>query len=91
MTDLVDIYEAAGAKLNADRTAAELPPVFNSFEIVLRVVPDSISFTDGEKPMMTFAIMLKEDLQVADGIIRWVQYNETITLPINQVQILKEK
>lgn len=92
MTNLIDIYEAAGAKVNKDRTAVELPPSFNSFEIVLRVIPAAISFQDGGKPEMTFSIMIEDGFRIEDGDrVRWIEYSEEFTMPVNQVRLLEKE
>lgn len=93
-TTLVDIYEAAGATVSEDRTTATNLHQMQPFDIVLRVFPTGLQLggPDGEK--MTFAILLESNYffeTVPEGTrMREVGYNEEVTLPVNQVRILKK-
>lgn len=83
---MIDIYEAAGGKANEDRTQVSLPQIPKPFDITLRVVPTGIKM-DYEGERVTFAILLS-DKHVIDGpTVRFVTYDEEVTLPVEQVRI----
>lgn len=94
-TTLVDIYEAAGAKVSDDRTMVTVSnkEPLKPFEIVLTVYPQAIT-QDGDGERVTFAVLLDDeyviDKRLGRADIRWVSYSDTeIELPVSQIRIHK--
>lgn len=97
MTTLIDIYEAAGATVNEDRTkvsmvAGQMQP----FEIVLRVVPMGIQMQQGQKDIVTFAVLLDDEwaigTQTAAGTeMRQIYHGTEVEIPVDQVRLLKNE
>jgi hypothetical protein len=99
MTTIIAIYEAAGGTVNEDRTQASMPEHMQPFDIVLRVVPISIEMKLNEPTEVEFQILLEDQpiidkykaLGMTASNVRWVTYDETVTLPVNQVRIQETK
>lgn len=94
-TTMLDIYEAAGWKVNQDRTAVYTDGTLpnKAFEIVLKVVPIGVQMGEGPDKV-TFAIILDEETVIEQGLLgttlHRLAYDEEITLPVNQVNIKKD-
>lgn len=94
MTNLIDIYEAAGAAVNEDRTAVTLTSEkpLKPFEIVLTVFPHMIEQDGYGNEKITLAILLDDTHFIhSDGRYEIFSYEEAVTLPVPQVRIHKEE
>lgn len=98
MTNLIDIYEAMGGVVNEDRTKVNINPVQSRpFYIRLLVMPSEFeSFGSNEPEKVTFSIVLDDETFLgetgfAGTPIHRRKYDEEITLPVTQVQIIKEE
>lgn len=90
-TTLIDIYEAAGGKVNEDRTQVEVNGAAKPFDIVLRVIPTAVNIDEVAGRSVTFAVLLDDTHHFEDNRHTWVEHEVDITLPIEQVRILKEE
>lgn len=92
MTELIDIYEAAGCKVSDDRRYVEPSSDFQPFDIVLRVVPIEVRFDENRKGEVTFKLLLRsEHVRNAFGGPNLIDYDIDLTLPVNQIRILKNE
>lgn len=95
MTTMLDVYEAAGAEVNDDRTMVSMKPgQMRPFEIVITVMPGAVEMIEGEPTKVTFDILLDPHLSIKEGplgaVARELEYVESLTLPVDQVRIHKE-
>jgi len=95
---MIDIYEASGGVVNEARTqvsmASGMPT--KSFDIKLRVILTGVEYdiVDGEKA--TFSVILEDERRLEEdgiggAILRFIEHEATLTLPVQQVHILKEE
>jgi hypothetical protein len=94
MTDLIDIYEAAGAEVNVERNTVRFTPdMMKPFDIVLRVMPSAVEEISGEKAKITFDVYLDDEyvLGKTDPVhgtpVYTIPHEASLTLPVDQVRI----
>ena len=92
MTTLVDIYKAAGATVTDDgMIVGESMTSLNGFDIVLTVIPQSMTMERGYQPKIEFAVLLKQEVQVHGGMVEYIDHSFEIEMPVDQVRILKKE
>lgn len=99
-TSLIDIYEAGGAEVSADRdsfTISSSKPL-KPFDIVLRVYPQSVTMGYGEPEQVTFGVLLDDEVSFDEitpnaGLHRMLHhtFDEEVTIPVRQIRILKKE
>lgn len=91
-TTLIDIYEAAGAEVNEDRSMVSLrPEELKPFDITLKVYPYEVKLDPERGESVVFHVMLDDTFVVLGGQVFYGEWDEQIELPVKQVRISKEK
>jgi len=92
MTTLIDIYEAAGGKVNEDRTMVQMNTgAPTPFEIVLKVVPGVVEMDGLGNTDVTFHVLLDDRIVVNERAqsVSWQPFISEVKLPVEQVRLLK--
>ena len=94
-TTLVDIYEAAGGTVNEDRTMVTMDARSHEyFDILLRVRITGVEHDSYGNTNVTFGVIIDSkhiiDTSFGGALMSQIDYNEELTLPVEQVRIHKE-
>ncbi len=89
-TTLTDIYKAAGMTIEGDQIL--MTGAIKPFDIVLRVSPTSIEMQDsGNSLRVQFNILLHNEIVIDQHRVYEIDYDETITLPVDQVRLFEKE
>lgn len=98
-TTLLDIYEAAGARVSEDRTQVTMDSStrMEPFDIVLTVFPQSVHIEGAGAPeVIEFGVLLHDEVSFED--VPWMgtkvnqhHFDAKIEIPVGQVRILKKE
>lgn len=91
-TSMLDVYEAMGLKVEDGMVL--MPEHFKPqpFDIRLRVIPVTHTMDSDEGAKITFSIVLKDTLiPLPWGGVRQIYYEEQLTLPLGQIDIIKKE
>lgn len=97
MTNLVDIYVAAGGTRSEDGKSVTINPGQQKpFKIELLVFPKAIETSNGDEPdQVEFDVLIDDEYTFEStalgGIAHTHNYLETLKLPVSQVKIVEEK
>lgn len=98
-TTLIDIYEAAGAKVSEDRSQVTLNSEnpLKPFDIVLTVFPQGVHFEGvGAPEVVEFGVLLQDEVSfehfphLGTKVIHH-NFDANIEIPVGQVRILKKE
>jgi hypothetical protein len=90
-TTMIDIYEAAGGKVNEDRTQVSMNPPFEPFEIILTVLPAAIQYENEREPRIAFDVMLVKETQINGNMAYEYDHEARLELPVDQVRFAKKE
>jgi len=97
MTNLVDIYVAAGGTRSEDGKSVTIKPgPQKPFKIELLVIPKSIEVSNGDEPdQVEFDVLINDEYTFENttmgGIAHTHNYLETLKLPVSQVKIVEDR
>jgi len=97
MTNLVDIYVAAGGTRSEDGNTVTINPGQQKpFKIELLVVPRTIEVSNGDEPdVVTFDVLIDDEYTfestVMGGVAHTHNYLETLKIPVSQVKIVEDR